>query len=272
MTHPLLEVHEIELIYDRAILAVRDVSLEVRTGEIVALLGANGAGKSSTLKALAGLLGAERAEQTRGAITFDGVSTAGTPAADLVARGLVLVLEGRHCFPHLTIEENLITGAIARRTRGKDLRADIERMYTYFPSLREKRTLPAALASGGQQQMTAIGRALMAHPRLLLLDEPSMGLAPLISGEIFAVLGRLAAENGLSILVAEQSSALALRHAARAYVLETGRVVLSGTTAELRGRDDIQQFYLGAATAGRGPQRARAVRSSREATGLYADG
>jgi branched-chain amino acid transport system ATP-binding protein len=242
---PLLDVRDLEVVYDKAILAVRDVTLSVAAGEIVALLGANGAGKSTTLKAISGVLVAERGERTHGSIAFDGVSSANATAADLVERGLVHVLEGRHCFPHLTVEENLVTGAIARRSRRSELRADLERMYTYFPKLRNKRTLPAALASGGEQQMTAIGRALMARPRLLLLDEPTMGIAPLVAREIFAFLARLNAEAGLSILVAEQSSALALRYAHRAYVLETGRVVLSGSAAELRERDDIKHFYLG---------------------------
>ncbi len=245
MAAPLLDVRDLEVVYDKAILAVRDVTLSVAAGEIVALLGANGAGKSTTLKAISGVLVAERGERTHGSIAFDGVSSANATAADLVERGLVHVLEGRHCFPHLTVEENLVTGAIARRSRRSELRADLERMYTYFPKLRNKRTLPAALASGGEQQMTAIGRALMARPRLLLLDEPTMGIAPLVAREIFAFLARLNAEAGLSILVAEQSSALALRYAHRAYVLETGRVVLSGSAAELRERDDIKHFYLG---------------------------
>ncbi len=245
MAAPLLDVRDLEVVYDKAILAVRDVTLSVAAGEIVALLGANGAGKSTTLKAISGVLVAERGERTHGSIAFDGVSSAKATAADLVERGLVHVLEGRHCFPHLTVEENLVTGAIARRSRRSELRADLERMYTYFPKLRNKRTLPAALASGGEQQMTAIGRALMARPRLLLLDEPTMGIAPLVAREIFAFLARLNAEAGLSILVAEQSSALALRYAHRAYVLETGRVVLSGSAAELRERDDIKHFYLG---------------------------
>jgi branched-chain amino acid transport system ATP-binding protein len=227
MDRPLLEVRELEVIYDKAILAVRDVTLAVGAGEIVAILGANGAGKSTTLKAISGVLAAERGERTRGSIAFNGLSTAKAGTADLVRQGLVHVLEGRHCFPHLTIEENLV------------------RIYGYFPKLRDKRKLPAAFASGGEQQMTAIGRALIANPRLLLLDEPTMGIAPLVAREIFAFLGRLNQDEGLSILVAEQSSALALRYAHRAYVLETGRVALSGQAAELRERDDIKHFYLG---------------------------
>ncbi len=245
MAPPLLDVRDLEILYSKAILAVRDVTLSVAPGEIVALLGANGAGKSSTLKAISGVLVAERGERTKGTIVFDGVSTAKARASDLVERGVAHVLEGRHCFPHLSIEENLMTGANARRSKRSEQRDDLERIYSYFPSLRDKRTLPAALASGGQQQMTAIGRALMARPRLLLLDEPTMGIAPIVAREIFAFLARLNADSGLSILVAEQSSALALRYAHRAYVLETGRVALSGTAAELRERDDIKHFYLG---------------------------
>jgi branched-chain amino acid transport system ATP-binding protein len=259
MPGPLLEVRDLEVIYDKAILAVREVTLSVASGEIVALLGANGAGKSTTLKAISGVVAAERGERTQGGIWFDGRSTTRVPTADLVAGGLVHVLEGRHCFPHLTIEENLVTGALARRSTRRGVQADLKRVYGYFPNLEHKRSLPAALASGGQQQMTAIGRALMARPRLLLLDEPSMGLAPLVAREIFAVLARLNREEQLSILVAEQSSALALRSADRAYVLETGRVVLSGAAAELRERDDIQHFYLGSGADDPGirPKRAR---------------
>jgi branched-chain amino acid transport system ATP-binding protein len=260
MAHPLLSVREIELIYDKAILAVRDVTLSVEAGEIVALLGANGAGKSTTLKAISGVLRAERGERKRGEITYDGASTAHSDAADLVARGLVHVLEGRHCFPHLTVEENLVTGAIARRPGRRELRSELDRIYTYFPALRKRRALAAALTSGGEQQMTAIGRALMARPRLLLLDEPTMGLAPLIASEIFAILGRLNRDERLSILVAEQNSALALRYADRAYVLEGGRVVLTGTAAELRERDDIKHFYLGAGGEAEEIRRRRAAR------------
>lgn len=258
MAAPLLDVRDLEILYDKAILAARDVTLSVAAGEIVALLGANGAGKSTTLKAISGVLVAECGERTNGTIAFDGVSTAKAGAADLVERGVVHVLEGRHCFPHLTVEENLVTGAVARRSKRSELRADLERIYTYFPKLRDKRALPAALASGGEQQMTAIGRALMARPRLLLLDEPTMGIAPLVAREIFAFLARLNAEASLSILVAEQSSALALRFAHRAYVLETGRVVLTGTAAELRERDDMQHFYLGSGSDDPGIRRKRA--------------
>jgi branched-chain amino acid transport system ATP-binding protein len=257
MTAPLLDVRDLEVIYDRAILAVRDVTLAVAPGEIVAVLGANGAGKSTTLKAISAVLAAERGERRRGTISFDGRSTAKASTADLVEKGLVHVLEGRHCFAHLTIEENLVTGAIARRSKRRDVRADLQRIYTYFPTLGVKRGLTAALASGGEQQMTAIGRALMAHPRLLLLDEPTMGIAPLVAREIFAFLGRLNEREGLSILVAEQSSALALRYAHRAYVFETGRVVLAGSAAELRERDDIKHFYLGSGAEGQDVRRER---------------
>jgi branched-chain amino acid transport system ATP-binding protein len=247
MQQRLLDVRDLEVTYDKAITAVHSVTLSVETGEIVALLGANGAGKSTTLKAISGVLAAERGERTRGEISYDGISTAKSGPADLVETGLAHVLEGRHCFPHLTIEENLVVGALARRPDRRELRADLDQVYAYFPSLRPKRQLAAALASGGEQQMTAIGRALMARPRLLVLDEPTMGLAPRIAGEIFALLGRLNQEKQLSILVAEQNASLALRYADRAYVLETGRVVLGGPAVELRERDDIKHFYLGAA-------------------------
>jgi branched-chain amino acid transport system ATP-binding protein len=258
MDGPLLDVRDLEVIYDKAILAVRDVTLSVGRGEIVAVLGANGAGKSTTLKAISGVLAGERGERTRGTISFDGASTAKSATAELVRKGLVHVLEGRHCFPHLTIEENLVTGAIARRSRRSDLRTDLDRIYAYFPKLREKRRLAAALASGGEQQMTAIGRALIANPRLLVLDEPTMGIAPLIAREIFAFLERLNREEGLSILVAEQSAALALRYAHRAYVLENGRVALTGSAPELRERDDIKHFYLGSGANVEGVRRRRA--------------
>jgi branched-chain amino acid transport system ATP-binding protein len=245
----LLGVDQVEATYGRAIVALHDVSLTVRRGEILAVLGANGAGKTTTLKAVSNLLPAERGQVTRGRIVFDGASTPATRPGDLVRRGLVPVLEGRRVFRSLTVEENLTTGGIARDSTRAEIAADLERIYTLFPRLRDKRRTLAGLTSGGEQQMTAIGRALMARPRLLVLDEPSMGLAPLVVQQIFRTLVRLNREEGLSILVSEQNSAVALRHAHRAVVLENGVTVLTGTADDLRRRDDIKSFYLGEAAA-----------------------
>ncbi len=241
----LLSLTGVEATYNHAIRALSGVSLTVRTGEIVALLGANGAGKSTALKALSGLLGAERGQITAGTIVYDGEDSARRSPADLVRRGLVQVLEGRHCFRSLTVEENLIVGGLGRKAGRGELRRELDRVYGLFPRLRDKRGALSGLTSGGEQQMTAIGRALMARPRLLVLDEPSMGLAPLVVESIFAALKALNRDDGLSILVAEQNSTVALRHADRATVLENGRTVLEGAAAELRERDDVKAFYLG---------------------------
>jgi len=240
-----LRVEDVEVVYNSAILALRGVSFSVAEGKIVALLGANGAGKSTTLKAVSSLLPAERGRITRGSILYEDRSTAGSSASALVRGGLVQVLEGRHCFRGLSVEEDLVTGAIARGASRAEIRGDLERVYGLFPRLREKRRAAAGLTSGGEQQMTAIGRALMARPRLLVLDEPTMGLAPLVVRDIFRTLKRLNATEGLTILVAEQNSTVALRYADHAYVLENGRVVLGGPAAELRERSDIKAFYLG---------------------------
>jgi branched-chain amino acid transport system ATP-binding protein len=241
----LLALEDVEVVYGAAILAVRDVSLHVGLGEIVALLGANGAGKSSTLRAVSNLLGAQRGRVTRGRITFDGHVIAGVPTSRLVTSGLVQVLEGRHCFRGLTVEENLITGAIGRQASRAETAVDLDRVYTIFPQLQVKRRVLAGLTSGGEQQMAAIGRALMARPRLLVLDEPSMGLAPIVVSEIFKALTVLNREHGLSILLAEQNASVALRAAHRALVLENGRVKLTGEAADLRRRDDVRAAYLG---------------------------
>jgi branched-chain amino acid transport system ATP-binding protein len=243
----LLTVQRVEATYSRAIVALHDVNLTVRPGEIVALLGANGAGKTTTLRAISNLLPAERGQVTHGTIVFDGIATPSTRPGDLVRRGLVPVLEGRRVFRSLTVEENLITGGIARDATRAELSADLARVYALFPRLRDKRRVLAGLTSGGEQQMAAIGRALMARPRLLLLDEPSMGLAPLLVRIIFQALARLNRDDGLSILVSEQNAAVALRHAHRAVVLENGVSVLAGGADELRRRDDIRSFYLGEA-------------------------
>jgi branched-chain amino acid transport system ATP-binding protein len=242
---PLLTLEDVEVVYGAAILAVRGVSFSVGRGEIIALLGANGAGKSSTLRAVSNLLHAQRGRITRGRITFDGSDTAGVATSRLVATGLVQVVEGRHCFRPLTVEENLITGAIGRQATRAETAADLARVYRLFPSLEAKRKVAAGLTSGGEQQMTAIGRALMARPRLLILDEPSMGLAPIVVAGIFRTLAMLNREDGLSILLAEQNAAVALRHAHRGVVLENGRVALEGRAADLRNRDDIRAAYLG---------------------------
>jgi branched-chain amino acid transport system ATP-binding protein len=245
----LLNVDQVEATYGRAIVALHDVSLTVRRGEIVAVLGANGAGKTTTLKAVSNLLPAERGQVTRGRIVFDGVSAPATRPGDLVRRGLVPVLEGRRVFRSLTVEENLVTGGIARDSTRAEIAADLACIYSLFPRLRDKRRTLAGLTSGGEQQMTAIGRALMAHPRLLVLDEPSMGLAPLLVQIIFRALVRLNRDEGLSILVSEQNSAVALAHAHRAVVLENGVTVLSDAADALQRRDDIKSFYLGEAVA-----------------------
>jgi branched-chain amino acid transport system ATP-binding protein len=241
----LLVLEDVEIAYGDAILAVRGVSFSVGQGKIIALLGANGAGKSSTLRAVSNLLHARRGRVTGGRISFDGAGTAGVATSRLVAAGLVQVVEGRHCFRALTVEENLITGAIGRQATRAEAAHDLARVYDLFPRLAVKRKLAAGLTSGGEQQMTAIGRALMARPRLLVLDEPSMGLAPIVVAEIFRTLAALNRDDGLTILLAEQNAAVALRHAHRAVVLENGRIALEGRAADLQRRDDIRAAYLG---------------------------
>ena len=241
-----LAVDRVEAIYNHAIIALHGVSLTVRRGEILALLGANGAGKSTTLKSISNLLQAERGHIRAGSIRFEGLDVLRTCPAELVRHGLVQVLEGRHCFRSLTVEENLVTGGVARGSGRAEIVGDLERIYTIFPRLKEKRKTAAGLTSGGEQQMTAIGRALMSRPRLLVLDEPSMGLAPLIVRDIFRALKSLNQSEGLSILVAEQNSRVALQYADRATVLENGVAVLEGSASSLRERDDVKAFYLGA--------------------------
>jgi branched-chain amino acid transport system ATP-binding protein len=240
-----LVVDRVEAIYNHSIIALHGVSLTVRRGEILAVLGANGAGKSTTLRSISNLLQAERGQITAGSIRFEGRDVLRTSPAELVRQGLVQVLEGRHCFRSLTVEENLVTGGVARGSGRVEIIRDLERVYTIFPRLREKRRAASGLTSGGEQQMTAIGRALMSRPRLLVLDEPSMGLAPLIVRDIFRQLKSLNQSEGLSILVAEQNSTVALQYADRATVLENGLAVLEGPAAVLRERDDVKAFYLG---------------------------
>ena len=249
--HPaiLLDVQSIHAAYSQTIRALNGVTLTVRHGEILAVLGSNGAGKTTTLRAISNLLPAERGQVTSGSITFEGRDVLARKPADLVRAGLVQVLEGRHCFKSLDVEENLISGGLGRGSSRAEITRDLDFVYATFPRLREKRQTSAGLISGGEQQMTAIGRALMSRPRLLVLDEPSMGLAPMVIQDIFRALKRLNRENGLSILVAEQNSTIALQYADLATVIENGRTVLSGTAAELRGRDDIKAFYLGERTS-----------------------
>lgn len=244
---PILSVENIEVVYDHAILALRGVSLGVAAGRIVALLGANGAGKTTTLKAISKLIGAERGAIVAGDIQFQGVSILDRPPDQLVRAGLVQVLEGRHCFARLSVEENLLTGAFVRKPGRAALKSELERVYAYFPRLKVRRKSLAGLTSGGEQQMVAIGRALMAHPRLLLLDEPSMGLAPQVVDEIFHIVTELNRREGVAVLLAEQNATLALKHAHHGYILENGRVALAGSAEELRGRDDVKHFYLGMA-------------------------
>jgi len=247
----LLSVNNIEVIYDHVILVLKGVSLEVAKGRIVALLGANGAGKTTTLKAISNLLRAERGEVTKGSIVYDGQPVHALSPSELVRRGVVQVMEGRHCFGHLTVEENLLTGAYTRRVGRSQLRADLEKVYTYFPRLRDRRSAMAGFASGGEQQMTAVGRALMARPTMILLDEPSMGLAPQVVEEILGIVRRLNEQEGVSFLLAEQNTSAALRFAHAGYILESGRVVMEGEAAELAGNEDVKEFYLGLGVAGR---------------------
>ena len=246
---PLLSVNNIEVIYDHVILVLKGVSLQVPGEGIVALLGANGAGKSTTLKAVSGLLRTERGEVTKGGIELGGEAIHRREASEIVRRGVVQVMEGRHVFEHLTVEENLLTGGYTRRN-GHSLKSDLERVYEYFPRLRDRRSLDAGYISGGEQQMLAIGRALMAHPRLMLLDEPSMGLAPMLVQEIFEIVGRLNREERVAVLLAEQNANMALRFAQYVYVMENGRVVLDGDVKAVSENEDIKEFYLGLSGVG----------------------
>ena len=246
-----LSVNNIEVIYDHVILVLRGVSLQVPKGRIVALLGANGAGKTTTLKAISNLLSAERGDVTKGTIEFEGKRVDKLTPNELVRRGVCQVMEGRHCFAHLTIEENLLTGAFTRKGSRADLRAALEKVYHYFPRLKQRRGSVAGYTSGGEQQMTAVGRALMARPSMILLDEPSMGLAPQIVEEIFDIVGNLNRQESVSFLLAEQNTNVALRFADYGYILENGRVVMDGAAQELAQNEDVKEFYLGLSTAGR---------------------
>ena len=247
----LLAVNNIEVIYNRVILVLKGVSLEVSEAGIVALLGANGAGKTTTLKAISNLLRGERGEVTKGSVAFGGERVDRLTPNDLVKRGVIQVMEGRHCFGHLSVEENLLTGAFTRSDGRSATRADLDKVYEFFPRLRERRQSLAGYISGGEQQMTAIGRALMARPKMILLDEPSMGLAPQIVEEIYEIVRRLNRETRVSFLLAEQNTNIALRYADYGYILENGRIVMDGTAERLGSNDDVKEFYLGLSAGGR---------------------
>ncbi len=247
----LLSVNNIEVIYDHVILVLKGVSLVVPEGGVIALLGANGAGKTTTLKAISNLLKAERGEVTKGGIEYRGEPVEKRSPDELVRRGVIQVMEGRRCFEHLTVEENLLTGAYTRTDGRAAIARDLELVYSYFPRLKERRSAGAGYVSGGEQQMTAIGRALMARPRLILLDEPSMGLAPRLVEEIFNIVQRLNQDENVSFLLAEQNATMALRYADHGYILENGRVVLDGDAASLSKNEDVKEFYLGFSASGR---------------------
>ncbi len=247
----LLEVNNIEVIYNHVILVLKGVSLRVPKGGITALLGGNGAGKTTTLKAISNLLASERGEVTKGNIMLRGERIQDLNPADLVKRGVIQVMEGRHCFEHLTVEENLLTGAYTRNASKGDINADLEMVYAYFPRLKERRRSQAGYTSGGEQQMVAIGRALMSRPETILLDEPSMGLAPQLVEQIFEIVKSLNENEGLTFLLAEQNTNVALRYAHYGYILESGRVVMDGPAKELRENPDVKEFYLGMSDEGR---------------------
>jgi branched-chain amino acid transport system ATP-binding protein len=247
----MLSVNNIEVIYDHVVLVLKGVSLTVPKGGVVALLGANGAGKTTTLKAISNLLQAERGDVTKGSIYFAGERVDRLSPAELVTRGCIQVMEGRHCFGHLSIEENLLTGAFTRRDGNAAIKRDMEMIYNYFPRLRQRKNSMAGYTSGGEQQMCAIGRAMMSRPRMILLDEPSMGLAPQVTEEIFDIVRDLNQKEGVSFLLAEQNTNIALKYATYGYILETGRVVMDGEAKALRENEDVKEFYLGVSGADR---------------------
>jgi branched-chain amino acid transport system ATP-binding protein len=246
----ILIVNNIEVVYSHVILVLKGVSLKVKKGGITALLGGNGAGKSTTLKSISNLLASERGEVTKGSVTFSNQYIHDLDPAQLVKRGVIQVMEGRHCFEHLTVEENLLTGAYTR-SNNKEVKDDLERVYNYFPRLRDRRTSLAGYTSGGEQQMIAIGRALMAHPTMILLDEPSMGLAPQLVKQIFEIVAEINRKEGVTILLAEQNTNVALQYAEYAYILENGRVVMEGSAESMRDNEDVKEFYLGISGEGR---------------------
>jgi branched-chain amino acid transport system ATP-binding protein len=247
----ILDIKNIEVVYNHVILVLKGVSLTVPKGSIVALLGANGAGKTTTLKAISNLIGSERGEVTKGSIDFDGQRVDKLTPNELVRRGCIQVMEGRRCFGHLTVEENLLSGAFTRTDGKAAIRADLDLVYSYFPRIKERRSALAGYTSGGEQQMTAVGRALMSRPKMILLDEPSMGLAPQIVEEIFQIVHALNEKENVSFLLAEQNTFMALRYARYGYILENGRVVLDGDAKALRENEDVKEFYLGIGEAGR---------------------
>ena len=251
MSQPLLTVNGIEVIYNHVILVLRGVSLTVPEGKIVALLGGNGAGKTTTLRAVSNLLKGERGEVTKGYVEYKGERIDKLTPADLVKRGVIQVMEGRHCFQHWSIEDNLLTGAYTSNAGRAGIAQDLEKVYAYFPRLKERRNSQAGYTSGGEQQMTAIGRALMARPRMILLDEPSMGLAPQLVEEIFEIVKALNTKEGVSFLLAEQNTNIALRYADYGYILENGRVVMDGEGRALAENEDVKEFYLGFSSGGR---------------------
>jgi branched-chain amino acid transport system ATP-binding protein len=245
-----LVVNNIEVVYSHVILVLKGVSLNVKKGGITALLGGNGAGKSTTLKSISNLLSSERGEVTKGSVTFENEDIHDLDPSQLVKKGVIQVMEGRHCFEHLTVEENLLTGAYTR-TSSKEVKEDLERVYNYFPRLRDRRTSQAGYTSGGEQQMIAIGRALMAKPSMILLDEPSMGLAPQLVKQIFEIVAEINKKEGVTILLAEQNTNVALQYAEYAYILENGRVVMEGSAESMRDNEDVKEFYLGISGEGR---------------------
>ena len=246
----LLEVNNIEAVYNHVILVLKGVSLNVKKGGITTLLGGNGAGKTTTLKSISNLLASESGEVTKGSITFNNIDVHALDPSQLVKMGVIQVMEGRHCFEHLTVEENLLTGGYTRKSN-KEVKNDLERVYEYFPRLRERRTSQAGYTSGGEQQMVAIGRALMANPKMILLDEPSMGLAPQLVKQIFEIVSQINKKEGVTILLAEQNTNMALQYAEYAYILENGRVVMEGTAKSMRDNEDVKEFYLGISGEGR---------------------
>jgi branched-chain amino acid transport system ATP-binding protein len=248
---PLLSVNGIEVIYNHVILVLKGVSLSVPEGGIAAILGANGAGKTTTLRAVSNLLKSERGDVTKGSVEYRGEKVHRLSPSDLVKRGVIQVMEGRHCFAHLTVEENLLTGAYTRGASRADVNADLDKVYTYFPRLKMRRNSQSGYTSGGEQQMTAVGRALMSRPNMILLDEPSMGLAPQIVEEIFEIVRDLNQKEKVSFLLAEQNTNVALRYADFGYILENGRVVMEGAAKSLAENEDVKEFYLGISTAGR---------------------
>ena len=247
----ILEIKNIEVVYDDVILAISDVSLNVPKGSIVALLGGNGAGKSTTLKSVSTMLASERGKVTKGSIKYNGQQVEKLIPSDMVNLGLVQVLEGRRCFGHLTVEENIISGAYTRKLSKSEINSELDRMYGYFPRLKERRKSQAGFTSGGEQQMIAVARAMMAKPKMLLLDEPSMGLAPQLVEEIFNIVKELNDKEGVSILLAEQNTNIALRNADYGYIIETGQVMLDGSAKSLLNDDKVKEFYLGISSEGR---------------------